>query len=53
MKTADKKIENIKRIEVRKILISTSIGKEVRGRKEYINCDLTAAKRFLYSLQVE
>ena len=24
-----------------------------RGRKEYINCDLTTAKRFLYSLQVE
>ena len=24
-----------------------------RGRKEYVNCDLTTAKRFLYSLQVE
>ena len=24
-----------------------------RWRKEYINCDLTTAKRFLYSLQVE
>ena len=24
-----------------------------RGRKEYINCDLTTAKRFLYSLKVE
>ena len=33
-----------------------NIGKKrhkVRGRKEYINCDLTTAKRFLYSLQVE
>ena len=33
-----------------------NIGKKrhkVRGRKENINCDLTTAKRFLYSLQVE
>ena len=24
-----------------------------RGRKEYIDCNVTTAKRFLYSLQVE
>ena len=33
-----------------------NIGKKrrrVRRRKEYINCDLTTAKRFLYSLKVE
>ena len=24
-----------------------------RGRKECINCDMTTAKRFLYSLKVE
>ena len=35
MKTADKKIENIKRIEVRKMLIWTSIRKEEReGERE-------------------
>ena len=35
MKTADKKIDNIKRLEVRKMLISTSIRKEEReGERE-------------------
>ena len=41
------------------MLIWTSIRKDVReggegeGEEEYINCDLTTAKRFLYSLKVE